>query len=91
MGDRNTSYVVLSDQGEEGSEGGKETSPQSVCQRGHKVAGRRDQDGVVLCLVLWCLFLIVLVGILLAECLLFENLNGDGAEGIKVYQIDSAT
>jgi hypothetical protein len=77
-------HVVLGNQGEELPERGLEVSTQSVGDGCNEVSSRRDQDRVVFGLVLGGHILIVLVGILLANSLLLENLDGDVANGFKV-------
>jgi len=50
-----------------------EVGAERVGHRGDKITGRRNQYRIVLGLILWCLFVRILIGVLLADGFLFEN------------------
>jgi hypothetical protein len=46
---------------------------ESIGHRSDEITSRRNQYGIILGLIFWCLFLRILIGVLLADGLLFEN------------------
>lgn len=80
-------HVVLGNQGEECAERLREVGSDRVCQSGYEVASRGDEDRVVLCLIFRGFLFGILVGILLAECFLLENLNCDVADFVQIYRM----
>jgi len=62
---------VFQDERQECVESSREIVTQGVGQRGNQVSCRRYKDGIVLSTLFWRLIIIVLIGILLADSLLF--------------------
>ena len=70
---RCNTYVVFCYERVECIELRGEVSAEGVGHRGDKITRRRNQYRIVLGLILWCLFIRILIGVLLADSFLFEN------------------
>ena len=78
-------YIIFCDKTEEGSKGVCKVGAEGICQRSDEVTSRRDKDRVVLGRVLWRVVSLILIGILLASCLLLEDLDSDVRERLKSW------
>lgn len=80
-------HIVFRNQREERDEGLIEVCAKGIGKGSDKVSSRRDENRVILGLVFGCLFLLVLIRILLAECLLFEDLHSNAADRVVTFVI----
>lgn len=84
---RTISHVVFGNQGEESREGLGELGTECSSNGSNEVTSRGDQDRIIFCGIFSSLLVLILVWILLAERFLFQDLDGNVAEGFRRYDL----